>query len=335
MNKYLKLNIKIPTEQIGSSKYTLQLEITNLADLKVYLDEIDPDIIPGVVLSKNQTDTASELDSLEFEKKEIVEELEMQLAKAYDRQKFRNLDPISKIVFIYASIPELLAASITKTKPSLNFPNWAKKAFSIKEWDDVNQLEDTIMSSEKEDSLLKKAFNIDKNKLDKILKKLSEVKEVKDVNLGYSYTLNSKETISIPFHCRAPHLYKGKEFDILFNLKFRVENSENIFNQSSSEKIKFKPSSFATPLGAGLGGMFGFLVRLIFITKGTWFDAQFWTVLLGSLIIAIVFGLFMNNSSESKKIISVEGFIGGVILGTIAGLFTENIIDYLEKFLPK
>lgn len=334
MNRHLKLNIKTPTEQIGSSKYTLQLEITNLADSKVYLDEIDPDIIPGIVISKNQTDTASEIDSLEFEKKEIVEELEMQLARAYDRQKFRKLNPIAKVLFIYGSMPELIAASITKTKPNLNFPNWAKKAFTIKEWDDVNQLEETIMSSEKEDSLLRKAFIINKNKLDKILKKLSEVKEAKDVNLGYSYTLNSKETISIPFHCRAPHLYKSKKFDILFNLKFRVENSDNIFNQSSSERIKFKPSSFATPLGAGLGGVLGFLVRLIFITKGTWFDSQFWTVLIGSLIIAIVFGLFMNNSSESKKVISVEGFIGGIILGTIAGLFTENIIDYFEKFVP-
>ncbi|MBI3136483.1 MAG: hypothetical protein HYZ14_17540 [Bacteroidetes bacterium] len=334
MNRHLKLNIKTPTEQIGSSKYTLQLEITNLADSSVYLDEIDPDIIPGIVISKNQTETASEIDSLEFEKKEIVEEIEMQLARAYDRQKFRILNPFAKAIFIYASMPEIIAASLTKTKPNLTFPNWAKKAFTVKEWDDVIQLEETIMSSEKEDSLLRKAFNINKIKLEKILQKISEVKNAKDVKLGYSYTLNSKETINIPFHCRAPHLYKGKEFDILFNLKFRVDGSDNVFNQSTSERIKFKPSSFATPLGAGLGGILGFFVRLIFVTKGAWFDSQFWTVLFGSLILAIVFGLFMNNSTESKKIISVEGFVGGIILGSIAGLFTENIIEYFENFLP-
>ncbi|KXX69329.1 hypothetical protein [Flammeovirga sp. SJP92] len=335
MNKLLKLDIKVPSEQVGSSKYAIQLEITNLGDKKIYLEDIDPDIIPGVILSKNQSDSLSELDELEFEKKEVVEELELQLAQAYQKQIFIKMDVFTKIIIIYAQMPELIAASLTKSKPNLNFPRWAKQAFSIKEWDDVLQLEETIMSKEKDDSLLKKAFSINKSKLEKVLNKVSKAQTIASTSLSHSYTLNPKETISIPFHCRAPNLYKEKEFDILFNLKFRLEESNNVFHQSSTQRVKFKASSFATPLGAALGGILGFLIRFIFITKGNWFDAQFWTILFGSLLIAVVFGLFTNSSSESKKIISVEGFIGGIILGTIAGLFTENIIEYFEKFIPK
>jgi hypothetical protein len=335
MDKLTKLNLKFPNDKFGSSKYTLQLEITNISDEKIFIDEIDADIIPGVIISKNQTDSISELTTLEYEKKEIVEELEFQLDRAYDKQKFSKLDFIPRILIFYFTIPELIAASLTKTKPEMSFPNWAKKAFTIKEWEDVIQLEETLMSKEKDDSLLKKAFQINKSKLEKILSKLSVAKEYSDVNLSYSYTLNPKETIVIPYHCRAPHLYKESQFDLLINLKYRTPNNQNIFNQAISDTIKFKSSSFAVPLGACLGGIFGFLIRLIFISKGDFFDYNFWRVLLGSILISLVLGVIMNNSSESKKIVTVEGFTGGLIIGAITSLFTENIIEYLEKFIPR
>lgn len=335
MDQLLKLNLNFPNDKFGSSKYTIQLEITNISDEKIYIDEVDADIIPGAIISKNQTNSTSELTALEYEKKEIVEELELQLDKAYDRQRFNKLNLFSKILITYSTTPEIIAAIITKTKPEMSFPNWAKKAFSIKEWDDVVQLEEIIMSKEKDDSLLKKAFLINKSKLEKILSKLSVAKEYSDVNLSYSYTLNPKETIIIPYHCRAPHLYKESNYDILFNLKFRTSNNKNIFNQAISDSIKFKSSSFAVPLGASLGGILGFLIKLIFISKGDFFDDNFYRVLVGSIAISLVLGLVMNNSSESKKIITVEGFAGGLIIGAIAGLFTENIIEYLEKFIPQ
>lgn len=335
MDKLTKLTIKFPNDKFGSSKYTIQLEITNVSDYKIFIDAIDPDIIPGIILSKNQTNSVSELTNLEFEKNEIVEELELQLNQAYNNQRFASLDAFTKIIFIYGSIPELLAASLTKTKPELSFPKWAKQAFTIKEWDDVIQLEETIMSNVKNESLLKKAFHINKGKLEKIISKLTEAKEFDDIDLSYSYTLNPKESIIIPYHCRAPHLYKESEFDILFNLKFRTQQSQNIYNQSITDVINFKSSSFAVPVGATLGGILGFLLKLIFVTKGKFFDYDFWVLLLGSIIISLILGLITNNSSESKKVISVEGFIGGIIIGTIASLFTENIIEYLEKFIPQ
>lgn len=337
MDKQLKLNLRIPIDQIGSSKYTVQLEITNLADSRIFLDEIVPDIIPGQVLSKNQTGNASEIDSLEFEKKEIVEELELQLAKAYEKQMIRKMRLVDRIIYTYAAMPELIASFITKTKPTLAFPSWSKKAFSIKEWGDVTQLEEIIMVTEKDDSLLKKAFLVNKNKLSRIIVKLDSNghKKQQEISLKSAYILNPKESINIPFHCRAPHLYKSKEFDVLFNLKFRIEHHQNVFNQSISDKIKFKSSGFATPVGSALGGVLGFLIKLIFVTKGPWFNTQFWTFLMGSLIIAIVLGLFTNNSSDSKKIFAVEGFTGGIILGVMAGLFTEEIIEYFKKFLPQ
>lgn len=335
MDKLLKLNIKIPKDIIGSNKYSLQLEITNMTDKKIVIDSIEPDILPGLLISKNKSDSLSELDELEYEKKSLVDELEMQLARAYERQKMRNFSIYERVIYLYASMPEIIAASLTKTKPTLSFPLWAKKAFSIKEWDDVVTLDETIMCNEKEESLLRKAFNINKNKLRKVLDSISEAKTLKSVSLDYSYSLNSKETITIPFHCRAPNLYGQKNFEILFSLKFKYDESNSIYNQSVSENISFKASSFAVPFGAVIGGVFGFLVKLIFVTKGTWFDYSFWTVLFGSIVLAVVFSLFMNNSSTSRKVISVEGFVGGIILGVLAGLFTENIIDYFERFIPK
>ncbi len=334
MDKLLKLNIKIPKDIIGSNKYSLQLEITNMTDNKIIIDSIEPDILPGELISKNKSDSLSELDGLEYEKKSLVEELEMQLAKAYERQKIKDLNIFEFFIYIYTSMPEMIATLITKTNPTLSFPLWAKKAFSIKEWDDVAALDETIMCYEKDDSLLRKAFNINKNKLKKVLDKISDAKKSNSVSLDDSYPLNSKETITIPFYCRAPNLYRQKELELLFSLKFKFEGSNSIFNQNISDKISFRASNFAVPLGAIIGGFFGFLVKLIFITKGTWFDNSFWTTLLGSIVLAIVFSLFMNNSSGSKKIISVEGFVGGIILGVIPGLFTENIIEYFEKFIP-
>lgn len=334
MDNLIKLNLKLPNGKFGSSKYTIQLEITNVSNGKIYFDEINADIVPGVIISKNLTNSISELTLLELEKKEIIEEMEFQLTTAYSKKKYSELDFLTKLFIAYASLPEIIAASIMKTKPELKFPFWAKKAFSIKDWNDVLQLEETIMHFEKDNSLLKKAFIINKSKLENVILELSKVREHSGDDLRYSYSLNPKETTIIPYHCRAPHLYKETNFEVLFNFKFRISESQNIFNQAISDTIIFKTSSFAVPLGASIGGVLGFLIKLIFVTKGNFFDYNFWTVLLGSILISLVLGFITNSSTESKKIISVEGFVGGLIIGTIASLFTEKIIQYFEKFIP-
>lgn len=216
-------------------------------------------------------------------------------------------------------------------------PVWASQALKVSEWSDVEKLETEIVSQIKDDLFLKKAFLINKEKLKNCLDKISEAKNSTKENLPLdtSTTIQSKETVTFPYRCVAPYVFSMKDYDIQFTISYKNEKSAVQGNYPVRETIKVLASKSAIVFGSITGALLGFSVKNTLVSSFEWFDKTFWSTLIGSITLAIIFGISTARSSESKKIITIENFAGGLLVGALCALFSAKLIGYLEKFIPQ
>jgi xanthosine utilization system XapX-like protein len=58
-----------------------------------------------------------------------------------------------------------------------------------------------------------------------------------------------------------------------------------------------------------------------------------WLALGGSILLGLVFALLTARKPERKQAIAVEDFVGGFIIGALAGLFSQQVLDKLAALL--
>ena len=87
--------------------------------------------------------------------------------------------------------------------------------------------------------------------------------------------------------------------------------------------------------GAVLGAVSGFVVKLAFVSSIPWFSTPFLIQLAGSVLLALIVAFATSKSPEKKKIITVEDFVGGFVIGAVSSLFSEQLISWLETLVPK
>jgi len=214
-------------------------------------------------------------------------------------------------------------------------PYWAREACRIRDWEDVARLEKDIMSSEKEDSFLRRVFLIDKEKLERLLLQISSnATNHAQVDLSEGITVQPGDTVAFPFTCGAPHLYRSRDLDMRFRITYRDPEKETQGYQTIADTYTFYASSFAPPLGAALGAIGGYLIKAALIAPVQWFSVTFWTQPLASVLLALVVAAATARSSEAKKSVTVENFAGGFIIGALSGLFTDRLLEYLKVFAP-
>jgi hypothetical protein len=261
--------------------------------------------------------------------------LEEQVAVAYDRQRWRKLNPLAQVIVLYSRLPELIAASFTKGSQRLfRLPHWATEATRIENTDDIARLEREFIAEEKEDSLIKKSFMGDKEKVEHVLQSINE----RDSDAGLidqGSRLLPGDTVSVSYRCRAPHLYRQKTLDCQYRVTYRELDGGKSGSVSAGETISFYASPFAVPLGAVLGAGAGFIVKTAFVAPTVWFSAPFWAQLAGGALLAIIVAFATSRSPEKKKVITVEDFVGGFVIGAVASLFTEQLLTWLETLVPK
>lgn len=340
----LKISLRVQSTIVGSEEYTISVEVTNITEKALANISVEPQLLPGRPISLRESPSHSELDHLEEQKVSLIRELEEQVAKAYEKAILRKKTAFERFMAIYSRMDEIVAESIAsfftkgprKIPKYFPIPYWAKEASKINEWEDLLRLERDIMSNEP-DSFLKKAFFIDKEKLEKVLNKIAEAKKssIKHIDLSDSIIIQPGETITFPFRYIAPNLYHQKSFDIHFKVQYLDLEKQTTGNYSVTESVKIYSSYFAVPLGAGLGSIAGFIVKTVFISPIDWFSKRFWIYLSGSILLAIIVAFITSRSAESKKVFTVEDFIGGFVIGAISGLFSEKFINYLSSFTPK
>lgn len=345
MTEYIIGRLYLPKELYGSDEYSISVELTNLSDSPLIISSISPELIPGEILSVDEATTTSEIDDLNELKRRLVKELELQVAKAYEHiyNKPSKWEIALFPILLYVRVFRRIMVPINSISEKGVFilddskPSWATQALKVSEWTDVEKLETEIISQLKDDSFLKKAFLINKVKLRNCLDKISlaENSSTTNITLDYETTIQSKETVTFPYRCVAPYVYGLKSYDIQFTISYKNETLDIQGNYPIRDTTKVFASKSAIVFGSITGALLGFAVKNTIVNTFIWFDKQFWSSLVGSITLAIIFGIATARSSESKKIITVENFAGGLLIGALCALFSIKLIGYLEKFIPQ
>lgn len=91
------------------------------------------------------------------------------------------------------------------------------------------------------------------------------------------------------------------------------------------------PSAFAVPTGGILGALAGQAIRTALepARRGTplAFDV---TAFVGTSLLGLVVALFTARKPDTYKVITVEDFVGGFVIGALTGLFSEAVLDRLR-----
>ena len=330
----IKINIITPKTIFGNEEFTVIVEITNLMKQPIHNLMVDELIFPGTKSTLKENPNYSDLESLITYKNTIAREMESQIAKAYERQRLKDMTALERFTYIYTELfyTILIPRNFLKFYTISEIPYLAKEACKIVDWEDVIRLEQEIINNESNNSFLKKMFLINKDKLKRCLECIAfqnKSRDIGKIELENSFKINPGETMAFPFKYKAPTLLKSKEFDVQFKISYIVECEAACHNQSTGEKVCINASPFSIPLGALLGAIAGYLIRTINQSELR-FNSSFWYNLIGSIILAIVFALITAKNSSAKRIITVEDFWGGIVSGAIAGMFSENLIEKIS-----
>ncbi|TKF51297.1 hypothetical protein FCV60_17995 [Vibrio sp. F13] len=151
----------------------------------------------------------------------------------------------------------------------------------------------------------------------------------KQFSKGISLPVGS--TITFPFSYRAPHLLKSKKMDVSFKATYKL-NDDVVHTRTATSRVSIFPSAFAVPTGGMIGATVGYIIKntLISTSDGALIN---WGVLGGSIALGLVISLLASRKPEATKAITVEDLTGGLIIGVLAGLYSESILTKLQALL--
>ena len=327
-SEHISINLTAQEYIAGSQEYSVALNITNISGKEISDIQVFNTLSAGRELSLNDGIDSSNLNELEDKKRRLIRELERGVESAYARKQRKNRSFSEQMALTIIEMADVYASLFSKRKSQPTTPHWAEEALKIDEWEDVEKLEQEVISFEEDDSFLAKAYAINKEKLERVMSKL-EKEQSKKFSKGV--TLPAGSAISFPFSFKAPHLLKQKNMDLSFKASYKVEDEEVIHTRSKTTRISIYPSAFAVPTGGMVGAAVGYAIKSTLVS-GENFSLN-WGVLIGSVALGLVISLLASRKPETTKAITVEDLTGGLIIGVLAGLYSETILTKLQALI--
>jgi hypothetical protein len=179
---------------------------------------------------------------------------------------------------------------------------------------------------------------MNKDKLQRCLKRIADAESTQPQNSGSQLNrglaLSPGAQLSFPFKVKAPHLLRAKQFDLEFTVTYNLPKTDEVVQRAVSQRVTLRPSPFAVPVGGMLGAASGFVIRATVLAPSTtWSSVSTWSALGGSILLGLVFALFTARKPEAKQAIAVEDFVGGVIIGALVDLFSQQVLDKLAALV--
>lgn len=328
VSEHISVNLTTQEHITGSQEYSVALNITNTSGKEISELQVLNTLSAGREISINDGLESSNLNALEDKKRRLIRDLERAVESAYARNRRKKQTFSEKLAIAIIDAVDVYASLFSKRKSQPTTPYWAEEALKIDEWEDVEKLENEVISFEDDDSFLKKAYAINKEKLGRVISKL-EKEQSKAFSKGV--TLPEGSTITFPFSFKAPHFLKQKKMDLSFKVSYKVENEEVVHTRSNTTRISIYPSAFSVPTGGMVGAAVGYAIKST-LTSGESFTLN-WGVLVGSLALGLVISLLASRNPETNKAITVEDFTGGLIIGVLAGLYSGAILTKLQTLI--
>lgn len=326
--EHISVNLTTQEYITGSQEYAVTVNITNISGKEISDLQVFNTLSAGREISLNDGLESSNLNVLEDKKRRLIRDLERAVESAYIRNQRKKQSFSEQLAIGLIEVVDFYASIFSKRKSQPTTPYWAEEALKIDEWEDVEKLEKEVIIFEDDDSFLAKAYAINKEKLERVMSKL-EKEQSKNFSKGVS--LPEGSTISFPFSFRAPHLLKQKKMDLSFKISYKIEGEDVVHTRSNTTRISIYPSAFSVPTGGMIGAAVGYAIKSTLISGEAF--ALNWGVLSGSLALGLVISLLASRKPEMNKAITVEDFAGGLIIGVLAGLYSEVILTKLHTLL--
>lgn len=330
MSDTVRVELDVHDDIVGSSSYTVAVTIVNAGSTELQGVDVQPVVLPGRLLITQVEVRDTEESELETRRRALIKELENQVTRAYERQVHRSFSAVEALAVFIIKIADSYASMFSSRPISSFVPTWTTQAFRINEWKDVETLEREIISGEKEDSRLRKAFFIDKGKLERCLELLAEKRLSKEEPFEAGASLAPGSSITFPFTIKAPHLFRRRNADIRFKLAYRDAESSKVTSRSVGKKLTIFPSAFAVPTGGLIGAACGYGIKTSLQSPGNInYGADLW-VAAGSVLLGLIIALLTSRKPDTYKTITVEDFLGGFLVGALTGLFSEAFLERLK-----
>lgn len=327
-SEHISVNLITQEYIAGSQEYAVTVNITNISGKEISDLQVFNTLSAGREISLTDGLESSNLNALEDKKRRLIRELERAVESAYARKRRKKQSISEQVAITLIEVLDIYASIFSKRKSQPTIPYWAEEALKIDEWEDVEKLEKEVIVFEDDDSFLAKAYAINKEKLERVMSKL-EKEQSKIFSKGVSLPKGS--TISFPFSFKAPHLLKQKKMDLSFKVSYKTEGEDVVHTRSSTTRVSIYPSAFSVPTGGMIGALVGYAIKNTLISVESF--TLNWGVLIGSLALGLVISLLATRKPEMNKAITVEDFTGGLIIGVLAGLYSETIITKLQNLL--
>ena len=304
MNDSVTLEVKLPNEIIGGSRYTVTVTVRNAGPEDLNNLEVAPQLIAGRLLSRqievHQVDTRT----AEMQRSVLIGELETFVRVAYESQKVANMSIWQRIASWFVIFPELATP---------------EEALRINEWSDVEALEQSLITTPSTSKIVKSGFAVARDKLYRQLGNYAGP-------LRQPSSLSPGSSIAFPFLIKAPHLWRPWLPEMQFNVTYHEARSGRTAARTISAQSRLLPSSFAIPLGGLVGGITGQIIQNLLRTSAS--TTSVWAF-LGYALLGLVLALLTERRPDTVKTVSVEDFWGGVLVGVLAGLFGDEILARL------
>jgi hypothetical protein len=330
MSETVRIELDVHDDIVGSTSYTVAVTIVNAGSAELQGVDVQPVVLPGRLLITQVEVRDTEESELETRRRALIKELENQVTRAYERQVHRSLSALEALAVFVIKIVDSYAFMFSSRPVSSLVPTWTTQAFRINEWRDVETLEREIISGEKEDSRLRKAFLIDKGKLERCLELLAEKRLSKGESFEAGASLAPGSSITFPFTIKAPHLFRRRNTDIRFKLAYRDAESNKVTSRSVGRELTIFPSAFAVPTGGLLGAACGYGIKTSLQSSGNINSSVDPWVATGSVLLGLIIALLTSRKPDTYKTITVEDFLGGFLVGALTGLFSEAFLERLK-----
>ena len=327
-SEHIVINIRSQEYIFGSQEYSMTLDITNISGQPISDLQVFNMLSAGRVLSISDDLEATNLTELEDKKRRLIKELEKAVESAFAKKRRKKMSFVEHLAMLFVESVDIYASLFSKRKSQPTTPYWAEEALKIDEWEDVERLEKEVISFEAEDSFLPNAYAIDKDKLKRVMERLEKAQNG-SFSKGVSVPVGS--TISFPFSFRAPHLLKQKKMDVSFKASYKIVD-DVLHTRSNTSRISILPSAFAVPTGGMIGAIVGYIIKKTLIPNPV-LPLMDWSVIIGSIALGLVVSLLVSRKPETTKAITVEDFVGGLIIGVLSGLYSESILTKLQGLL--
>lgn len=129
--KDLNIRVSVPSDLVGSSKYSVSLEITNIGKDNIRGIVLESINLPGALQEDQISESYSELDTLHSKKRRISEEMSTQAEHAFLFSARNRWEKILYLVTkVFFEIINLFSIKINTERLTM-IPPWGRRSLDV------------------------------------------------------------------------------------------------------------------------------------------------------------------------------------------------------------